>query len=235
MYTYSLKQGIEDGFLAPYQVVRVKPSVDVYGWRPEAGTVDDNGELIDDRVYEKQDFDRDLVIKERTDVVAKKITQFLKETDRYSKTIVFCVDIDHAERMRQALVNENSDIVKEHPTYIMRITGDSKEASRSSTSSSTPTRSTYYRHDVEAPHHGCELQDLQARRCSTTCTARQGMTEFKQIVGRGTRICEPYGKLYFTILDFRAAPESFADPAFDGEPVQIFEPAPDGPMVPRRG
>ena len=127
VYTYSLKQGIEDGFLAPYQVVRVKPSVDVYGWRPEAGTVDDNGELIDDRVYEKQDFDRDLVIKERTDVVAKKITQFLKETDRYSKTIVFCVDIDHAERMRQALVNENSDIVKEHPTYIMRITGDSKE------------------------------------------------------------------------------------------------------------
>ena len=105
----------------------MKPSVDVYGWRPEAGTVDDNGELIDDRVYEKQDFDRDLVIKERTDVVAKKITQFLKETDRYSKTIVFCVDIDHAERMRQALVNENSDIVKEHPTYIMRITGDSKE------------------------------------------------------------------------------------------------------------
>lgn len=232
VYTYSLKQGIEDGFLAPYQVVRVKPSVDVYGWRPEAGTVDDNGELIDDRVYEKQDFDRDLVIKERTDVVAKKITQFLKETDRYSKTIVFCVDIDHAERMRQALVNENSDIVKEHPTYIMRITGDSKEGKSKLDEFIDP--------DEKYPTIVTTSKLLTTGVNCKTCKlvvldnvyGEQGMTEFKQIVGRGTRICEPYGKLYFTILDFRDASRMFADPAFDGEPVQIFEPAPDGPMVP---
>ena len=232
VYTYSLKQGIEDGFLAPYQVVRVKPSVDVYGWRPEAGTVDDNGELIDDRVYEKQDFDRDLVIKERTVVVAKKITQFLKETDRYSKTIVFCVDIDHAERMRQALVNENSDIVKEHPTYIMRITGDSKEGKSKLDEFIDP--------DEKYPTIVTTSKLLTTGVNCKTCKlvvldnvyGEQGMTEFKQIVGRGTRICEPYGKLYFTILDFRDASRMFADPAFDGEPVQIFEPAPDGPMVP---
>ena len=220
VYTYSLKQGIEDGFLAPYQVVRVKPSVDVYG------------ELIDDRVYEKQDFDRDLVIKERTDVVAKKITQFLKETDRYSKTIVFCVDIDHAERMRQALVNENSDIVKEHPTYIMRITGDSKEGKSKLDEFIDP--------DEKYPTIVTTSKLLTTGVNCKTCKlvvldnvyGEQGMTEFKQIVGRGTRICEPYGKLYFTILDFRDASRMFADPAFDGEPVQIFEPAPDGPMVP---
>lgn len=127
IYTYSLKQGIEDGFLAPYKVIRPKMNVDVYGWRPESGSVDDEGQEIEDRVYEKQDFDREMVIRERTEQVAKKVTQFLRETDRYAKTIVFCVDIDHAERMRQALVNENSDIVTEHPTYIMRITGDSQE------------------------------------------------------------------------------------------------------------
>ncbi|MFR3451744.1 MAG: DEAD/DEAH box helicase family protein [Collinsella sp.] len=122
VYTYSLKQGIEDGFLAPYKVVRVKTNVDVYGWRPTAGTVDDNGEEVVDRVYEEQDFDREMVIRERTEQVAAKVTQFLKETDRYAKTIVFCVDIDHARRMRQALVNENADIVAEHPTYVMNIT-----------------------------------------------------------------------------------------------------------------
>lgn len=232
VYTYSLKQGIEDGFLAPYQVIRVKPSVDVYGWRPEAGTVDDNGELIEDRVYEKQDFDRDLVIKERTEVVAKKITQFLKETDRYSKTIVFCVDIDHAERMRQALVNENSDIVKEHPTYIMRITGDSKEGKAKLDEFIDP--------DEKYPTIVTTSKLLTTGVNCKTCKlvvldnvyGEQGMTEFKQIVGRGTRICEPYGKLFFTILDFRDASRMFADPAFDGEPVQVFEPAPDGPIAP---
>lgn len=232
VYTYSLKQGIEDGFLAPYQVVRVKPNVDVYGWRPEAGSVDDNGELIDDRVYEKQDFDRELVIKERTEIVAKKITQFLKETDRYSKTIVFCVDIDHAERMRQALVNENSDIVKDHPTYIMRITGDSNEGKAKLDDFIDP--------DEKYPTIVTTSKLLTTGVNCKTCKlvvldnvfGEQGMTEFKQIVGRGTRICEPYGKTYFTILDFRDASRMFADPAFDGEPVQIFEPAPDGPMLP---
>lgn len=232
VYTYSLKQGIEDGFLAPYKVIRVKPNVDVYGWRPTAGAVDDNGELIDDRVYEKQDFDRELVIKERTEIVAKKITQFLKETDRYSKTIVFCVDIDHAERMREALVNENSDIVKEHPAYIMRITGDSKEGKAKLDEFIDP--------DEKYPTIVTTSKLLTTGVNCKTCKlvvldnlfGEQGMTEFKQIIGRGTRICEPYGKLYFTILDFRDASRLFADPAFDGEPVQIYEPAPDGPMVP---
>ena len=231
-YTYSLKQGIEDGFLAPYKVIRVKPNVDVYGWRPTAGAVDDNGELIDDRVYEKQDFDRELVIKERTEIVAKKITQFLKETNRYSKTIVFCVDIDHAERMREALVNENSDIVKEHPTYIMRITGDSKEGKAKLDEFIDP--------DEKYPTIVTTSKLLTTGVNCKTCKlvvldnlfGEQGMTEFKQIIGRGTRICESYGKLYFTILDFRDASRLFADPAFDGEPAQIFEPAPDGPMVP---
>lgn len=232
VYTYSLKQGIEDGFLAPYKVIRVKSNVDVYGWRPTAGAVDDNGELIDDRVYEKQDFDRELVIKERTETVAKKITQFLKETDRYSKTIVFCVDIDHAERMREALVNENGDIVKEHPSYIMRITGDSKEGKAKLDEFIDP--------DEKYPTIVTTSKLLTTGVNCKTCKVvvldnlfgEQGMTEFKQIIGRGTRICEPYGKLYFTILDFRDASRLFADPAFDGEPVQIFEPAPDGPMVP---
>ena len=235
VYTYSLKQGIEDGFLAPYKVIRVKPNVDVYGWRPTAGAMDDNGELIDDRVYEKQDFDRELVIKERTETVAKKITQFLKETDRYSKTIVFCVDIDHAERMREALVNENSDIVKEHPSYIMRITGDSKEGKAKLDEFIDP--------DEKYPTIVTTSKLLTTGVNCKTCKlvvldnlfGEQGMTEFKQIIGRGTRICEPYGKLYFTILDFRDASRLFADPAFDGEPVQIYEPAPDGPMVPDPG
>ncbi|MFZ2756013.1 MAG: DEAD/DEAH box helicase family protein, partial [Atopobiaceae bacterium] len=124
VYTYSLRQGIEDGFLAPYKVIRPKLNVDAYGYRPERGTVDDLGQLVEDRVYEQNDFDRDLVIKERTGEVARRITQFLKETDRYSKTMVFCEDVDHAERMRQALVNENADIVSAHPDYVMRITGD---------------------------------------------------------------------------------------------------------------
>ena len=232
IYTYSLKQGIEDGFLAPYQVVRVKPNVDVYGWRPVAGSIDDNGEPIDDRVYEKQDFDRELVIKERTEIVAKKITQFLKETDRFSKTIVFCVDVDHAERMRVALVNENCDIVKDHPTYIMRITGDSKEGKAKLDEFIDP--------DEKYPAIVTTSKLLTTGVNCKTCRlvvldnifGEQGMTEFKQIVGRGTRICEPYGKLYFTILDFRDASRMCADPAFDGEPVQVFEPSPDGPMVP---
>lgn len=232
VYTYSLKQGIEDGFLAPYKVVRPKLNVDVYGYRPKAGTLDDNGKEIADRVYEKQDFDRELVIRERTEEIAEKVTQFLKETDRFSKTIVFCVDIDHAERMRQALVNANSDIVAEHPTYVMRITGDSKEGKAQLDNFMDP--------DEKYPTIVTTSKLLTTGVNCKTCKVivldnlfgDQGMTEFKQIIGRGTRICEPYGKLYFTIIDFRDASRLFADPSFDGEPVQVFEPAPDGPMTP---
>lgn len=231
-YTYSLKQGIEDGFLAPYKVVRPKFNVDVYGYRPPANSLDDNGRVIEDRVYEKYDFDRDIVIKERTEEVAKKVTQFLKETDRYSKTIVFCVDIDHAERMRQALINENSDIVSKHPNYVMRITGDSKEGK--------DQLDVFIDPDEPLPAIVTTSKLLTTGVNCKTCKVivldnifgDHGMTEFKQIVGRGTRICEPYGKLYFTILDFRDASRLFADPAFDGEPVRVYEPAADDPLDP---
>lgn len=231
IYTYSLKQGIEDGFLAPYKVIRPKMNVDVYGWRPESGSVDDEGQEIEDRVYEKQDFDREMVIRERTEQVAKKVTQFLRETDRYAKTIVFCVDIDHAERMRQALVNENSDIVTEHPTYIMRITGDSQEGKAQLDNFMDP--------DEKCPAIVTTSKLLTTGVNCKTCKAivldnlfgEQGMTEFKQIIGRGTRIYPEYGKLYFTILDFRDASRLFADPCFDGEPVQVYEPSPGGPMT----
>lgn len=232
VYTYSLKQGIEDGFLAPYKVIRPKMNVDVYGWRPEVGAVDDEGQEIENRVYDKQDFDREMVIRERTEQVARKLTQFLKETDRYAKTIVFCVDIDHAERMRQALVNENSDIVAEHPTYVMRITGDSNEGKAQLDNFMDP--------DEMYPAIVTTSKLLTTGVNCKTCKVivldnlfgEQGMTEFKQIIGRGTRIYEQYGKLYFTILDFRDASRLFADPSFDGEPAQIYEPAPNGPMVP---
>jgi type I restriction enzyme R subunit len=232
IYTYSLKQGIEDGFLAPYKVIRPKLNVDVYGYRPEEGTVDDRGQLVDDRVYEQNDFDRDLVIQERTEEVARRVTQFLKETDRYSKTMIFCEDIDHAERMRQALVNENSDIVAEHKDYIMRITGDDDEGKKRLDDFIDP--------DETFPTIATTSELLTTGVNCKTCKVivldntfgEQGMTKFKQIIGRGTRIAEAYGKLYFTILDFRNASRLFADPDFDGEPVQIYEPGPDFPMDP---
>lgn len=232
VYTYSLKQGIEDGFLAPYKVIRPKLNVDVYGYRTEEGTKDDRGELLPNRVFEKQDFDSEIVIKERCEQVAKKITQFLKETDRYSKTIVFCVDIEHAENMRRALVNENADIVKDYPTYVMKITGDDKEGKSQLDNFIDP--------DEKFPTIVTTSKLLTTGVNCKTCKVivldnkfgEHGMTEFKQIIGRGTRICEDYGKRYFTILDFRDASRLFADPDFDGEPVVIFDPPTDGPMTP---
>lgn len=235
VYTYSLKQGIEDGFLAPYKVVRPKLSVDVYGWRPEAGAIDDNGYEIDDRVYGEFDFDREMVIRERTEEVARRITQFLKETDRWSKTIVFCVDIDHAERMREALINENSDLVKDNPKYIMRITGDVKEGKAELDNFMDPDEKT----PTIVTTSKLLTTGVNCRTCKVIVLDNvfgdQGMTEFKQIIGRGTRVAEDYGKLYFTILDFRDASRLFADPSFDGEPMQIYEPAEDGPMAPPDG
>lgn len=232
VYTYSLKQGIEDGFLAPYKVIRPKLNVDVYGYRTEEGTKDDRGELLPNRVFEKQDFDSEIVIKERCEQVAKKITQFLKETDRYSKTIVFCVDIEHAENMRRALVNENADIVKDHPAYVTKITGDDKEGKSQLDNFIDP--------DEKFPTIVTTSKLLTTGVNCKTCKVivldnkfgEHGMTEFKQIIGRGTRICEDYGKRYFTILDFRDASRLFADPDFDGEPVVIFDPPTDGPMTP---
>lgn len=231
VYTYSLKQGIEDGFLAPYKVIRPKLNVDIYGYRTEEGTVDDRGEALPKRVFEKQDFDSEIVIKERYEEVAKRITQFLKETDRYSKTIVFCVDIEHAENMRRALVNENADIMKDHPTYVMKITGDDKEGKAQLDNFIDP--------DEKYPTIVTTSKLLTTGVNCKTCKVvvldnkfgEHGMTEFKQIIGRGTRICENYDKRYFTILDFRDASRLFADPDFDGEPVVIFEPGPDDVIV----
>lgn len=230
VYTYSLKQGIEDGFLAPYKVIRPKLNVDVYGWRPTAGQVDDDGQAIEDRVYGRSDFDRELVIRERTEQVAKKVTQFLRETDRYSKTIVFCVDIDHAERMREALVNENSDITRDHPKYVMRITGDTAEGKAELDNFIDPDE----RFPTIVTTSKLLTTGVNCRTCKVIVLDSNinSMTEFKQIIGRGTRVSEDYGKLYFTIIDFRDASRLFADPAFDGEPAQVFEPKDGDPMSP---
>ena len=222
VYTYSLKQGIQDGFLAPYKVVRIGLNVDLLGWRPEAGQKDIHGELIEDREYNTKDYDRTLIIDERTKSIARAITTYLKQTDRFLKTIVFCVTIDHAERMRQALVNLNSDMVKNNSNYIMRITGDSPEGKSQldnfiDVGTECPTIVTTSKLMTTGV-------DCKTTKLIVLDNNIESMTEFKQIIGRGTRIREDYGKLYFTIMDFRNASRLFADPDFDGEPVVIYEP-----------
>ena len=230
VYTYSLRQGIDDGFLAPYKVVRIDIDKDLQGWRPPKGKTDKHGELIEDRVYNQRDFDRTLVLEKRTELVAAKVTEFLKGTDRYDKTIVFCEDIDHAERMRQALVNGNSDIAADNRRYVMRITGDNDEGKKELDNFIDPES----RFPVVATTSKLMSTGVDAQTCKLIVLDQriQSMTQFKQIIGRGTRINEDYGKYYFTIMDFKKATELFADPEFDGDPVQIYEPPPDGPVVP---
>lgn len=219
IYTYSLKQGIEDGFLAPYRVVRVGINVDLEGWRPELGKQDKEGNLVDDRIYNKKDYDRNLVIDERTDTVAKKLSEFLKGYDRFAKTIVFCVDIDHAERMRSALSKENADLAAENYKYIMQITGDNDEGKRELDNFTDPEQT----YPVIATTSELMTTGIDAITCKVIVLDANinSMTKFKQIIGRGTRIDEEYGKTYFTILDFRNATDLFADPDFDGEPIKI--------------
>lgn len=219
IYTYSLKQGIDDGFLAPYKVVRIALNVDAEGWRPEQGMVDKKGNEVEDRMYNRSDYDRNLVIDERTEAVAKKLTEFLKNTDRFSKTIVFCVDIDHAERMRTALAKLNADLVAENYKYIMQITGDNDEGKRELGNFTDPQE----KYPVIATTSELMTTGIDAQTCKVIVldTNIRSMTKFKQIIGRGTRINEEYGKLYFTVLDFRNATDLFADPTFDGEPIQI--------------
>lgn len=230
VFTYSLKQGIDDGFLAPYKVVRIDIDKDLTGWRPEAGKRDKHGELIEDRVYNQKDFDRSLVIDKRTELVAHKITEFLRGTDRYDKTIVFCENIEHAERMRQALVNENADLVAVNRKYVMRITGDNEEGK----AELEPFTYPHERYPVIVTTSKLMATGVDAQTCKLIVLDRiiNSPTEFKQIIGRGTRINEDYGKLFFTILDFKRATEQFADPDFDGTPVSIFRPRPDEPPVP---
>lgn len=231
VYSYTLKQGIEDGFLAPYKVVKVHIDVDVEGYRPEAGQTDKFGHEIDDRLYNAIDFDRSLVIDERTQTVARKITQFLTESgDRYAKTIVFCVDQEHAARMRTALVNENADLVAEDSRYVMRITGGDAEGKAQLDNFIDPEA----RYPVIVTTSKLLSTGVDAQTCRLVVLDRSvgSMTEFKQIVGRGTRIHEDTGKLYFTLMDFRGATSHFADPDFDGEPVKVYEPGSNDPVDP---
>lgn len=219
IYTYSLKQGIDDGFLAPYRVIRVGINVDLEGWRPEDGKTDKGGDLVEDRIYNKNDFDRHLVIDERTETVARKLSEYLKGYDRFAKTIVFCVDIDHAERMRSALARENADLVAANYKYIMQITGDNDEGKRELDNFTDPEQT----YPVIATTSELMTTGIDAITCKVIVLDANisSMTKFKQIIGRGTRIDEEYGKMYFTILDFRNATDLFADPDFDGEPIQI--------------
>jgi type I restriction enzyme R subunit len=229
VYTYSLKQGIDDGFLAPYKVVRITTNVDE-GWRPTKGLKDKYGNEIEDRIYNLKDYDRKLAIDERTQVVAQKITEYLKATDRYAKTIVFCVDIDHANRMRQALINENADLVAKNWNYCVKITGDD-EVGKQELDNFTDVEE---RFPVIATTSKLLTTGIDTKMVKFIVLESniQSVTEFKQIIGRGTRIREAEGKVYFTIMDFRKATNIFARPDFDGDPVQIYEPEPGEPVVP---
>lgn len=235
IYTYSLRQGIDDGFLAPYKVVRLDLDKDL-GWRPEKGKVDKHGQEIEDRVYNLRDMDRSLVLERRTLLVAKKVSEYLRGTGRHDKTIVFCENIDHASRMRQALVNENADLVAQNHRYVMQITGDNDEGKRELDNFIDP-ESTY---PVIATTSKLLTTGVDARTCKLIVIDQriESMPEFKQIIGRGTRIYVDEGnevcpeKLSFTIMDFRRATELFADPDFDGPPEMIYEPKDGEPVVP---
>lgn len=226
VYTYSLKQGIEDGFLAPYKVIRYRFNYDE--WRPPQGFVDTNGNLVPDEIYNESMFDRTIIIEDRNKAVAKCIAEYMRDTNVYQKTIVFCVDIAHAERMRTCLTNELSDLTKENSRYIVKITGDD----------------TFGKMEIENfinPESKYPVIATTSKLLSTGVDTKtvqlivldapmNSMTEFKQIIGRGTRVEEQYGKLYFTIMDFRNVTRLFADQAFDGDPVKIYEADTDNPI-----
>jgi len=230
VYTYTLKQGIQDGFLAPYKVIRIDIDKDLKGWRPTKGQKDKHGNEIEDRIYNLKDMDKTLVLEKRTELVAQKITDYLNSTDPYAKTIVFCDNIDHAERMRQALMNLNPDKIKENRKYAMRITGDDQEGKAELDNFINPEE----RYPVIATTSKLMTTGVDAQTCKLIVLDQhiQSMTEFKQIIGRGTRVNEEFGKSWFTIMDFKKATELFSDPTFDGEPVVIYEPKGDDPIVP---
>lgn len=216
LYTYSLKEGIQDGFLAPYKVKRIGLDVDLEGYRPEKGKVDVNGNVIEDRLYNTLDYDKTIIIDDRTKVVAKKITEYLKRTDRFAKTIVFCVDTEHALRMRKALINENKDLVAQNNKYIMRITGNDPEGKK---------QLDYFidtdeKYPVIVTTSELLTTGVDCKTCKLIVLDNHinSMTKFKQIVGRGTRLRPDKGKDYFTIMDFRGSTKKFADPEFDGNP-----------------
>lgn len=231
VYSYSLKQGIRDGFLAPYKVIKVHIDRDVGGYRPERGQLDRDGEEVEDRIYNTRDFDRTIVLDDRTKLVARKVTEFLKETgDRFQKTILFCVDQEHAARLRQALINENGDLVAENHRYVMRITGNDADGQAQLGNFIDPES----KYPVLVTTSRLLSTGVDAQTCRLIVLDREvgSMTEFKQIVGRGTRVHDDTRKFYFTVMDFRGATNHFADPDFDGEPVQIYEPGDSDPMAP---
>jgi type I restriction enzyme R subunit len=225
LYTYSLKEGIEDGFLSPYKVIRVDLDIDGQGWRPTKGQVDKNGEIIEDRTYNQKDFDRTLIIDERTQVVAETITAYLKRTDPMAKTIVFCNDISHAERMRRALVNLNPEQIAKNEKYVMKITGDDDLGKNQLENFMNPKKA----YPVIATTSELMTTGVDAKTCKLIVLDQniKSMTKFKQIIGRGTRIDDKYNKLWFTILDFKKATELFADERFDGIPEQIMVTKPE--------
>jgi type I restriction enzyme R subunit len=231
VFTYSLRQGISDGFLAPYKVIKVHIDRDVEGYRPDLGQLDRDGEEVEDRIYNTKDFDRTLVLDDRTVLTARKITEFLKQSgDRYQKTIVFCVDQEHAARMRQALVNGNADLVAENQRYVMRITGGDKEGQDQLGNFIDPES----KYPVLVTTSRLLSTGVDAQTCRLIVLDREvhSMTEFKQILGRGTRVHEDTKKFFFTLIDFRGATAHFADPDFDGDPVQIYEPGEGDPITP---
>ena len=229
IYTYSLKQGIEDGFLAPYKVIRVVTDADALGYTPEIGKTDRDGQLVEQRQYNTKDFDRSLILTKRTELVAKRVWEFLEATDPMAKTIIFCDDQPHAERMRQELVKLIPEAASNR-RYVVRITGDDKEGKAQ--------LSYFIDNDEPYPVIATTSKLLSTGVDAKTCKlivldqTINSMTQFKQIVGRGTRIREDYNKLYFTIMDFKGATRLFQDPDFDGEPVTVYEPGPDDPIIP---
>jgi type I restriction enzyme R subunit len=230
VYTYSLRQGIQDGFLAPYKVVKIDIDKDVNGWVPPAGMTDDLGSEIENRIYNQSDMDRLLVLNQRTKLVAQRVMQLLKATDPYSKTIIFCEDIDHAERMRKAIVNAAGKLATDNPKYVMRITGDSIEGKNELDNFIDPES----RFPVIATTSDLMTTGIDAKTCKLIVLDKtiNSMTTFKQIIGRGTRIDEEHNKFFFTIMDFKKATEHFSDPIFDGDPVVIYNPDPDDDPVP---
>jgi type I restriction enzyme R subunit len=231
VYSYSLREGIRDGFLAPYKVIKVHIDRDIAGYRPEQGQLDREGQEVEDRIYNTKDFDRTIVLDERTRLVARKVSEFLKESgDRFQKTIVFCVDQEHAARMRQALINENGDLVAENHRYVMRITGNDPEGQAELGNFIDPEEK--YPVLVTTSRLLSTGVDAQTCRLIVIDRAVGSMTEFKQIVGRGTRVHEDTRKFYFNVIDFRGATDHFADPKFDGPPEQIYQPHDDDPITP---
>jgi type I restriction enzyme R subunit len=223
LYTYSLRQGIADGFLAPYRLHRVVTTADAVGWRPSAGEVDEYGREIPDDEYHTKDFERVVALRARTRTIAKHLTDYMRAHDRFAKTIVFCVDQEHADEMRRMLNNLNSDLVSQYPNYVARVTADEGDIGKAflsdfqdldTTVPTIVTTSQLLTTGVNAPL----VKNIALARVVGS------MSEFKQIIGRGTRVRSDYGKYLFTILDYTgSASEHFADPEFDGDPAEITE------------